>query len=112
MCFNCTYSLDLKAPKDAVIKFSAALYDNTRKIKLFEQFSNGVVEEGEIQYFTIDFDDLHTLERETVISGEGRNKKFISNFLFNLIPYNGDPDLYIHYDENKPTSLDKYTWSS
>lgn len=48
-------------------------------------------------------------EMERVFTGTGRKKKFAANLLFNLIPYNGDPNLYIHYGERKP-DLEKFDW--
>lgn len=36
-CFNkCEFSLEIKGPKDAIVTFSAVLFDNEREIKLSE----------------------------------------------------------------------------
>ncbi|EAR96368.1 transmembrane protein, putative (macronuclear) [Tetrahymena thermophila SB210] len=112
MCNDCSFSLEVKGPKNAIIQFSTILYDNERDLKLSEYFYNGVVEQEETQYFTIDFLDLLDYEIERIFQGENRKRKFLSDFLFNLIPYNGDPDLYVHYGETRPKDLDKYEWQS
>ncbi|KAL4504418.1 hypothetical protein ABPG72_009864 [Tetrahymena utriculariae] len=112
MCNNCSFSLEIKGPKKAIIQFSTILYDNERDLKLSEYFSNGVVEKEETQYFTIDFLDLLDYEIQRIFSGENRKRQFLADFLFNLIPYNGDPDLYVDYNKNRPEKLDNYKWQS
>lgn len=32
--------------------------------------------------------------------------------MINLIPYNGDPDLFVYYGERKPDSTVEYSWKS
>ncbi|KAL4456220.1 hypothetical protein ABPG74_014181 [Tetrahymena malaccensis] len=112
MCNDCSFSLEVKGPKNAIIQFSTILYDNERDLKLSEYFYNGVVEQEETQYFTIDFLDLLDYEVQRIFQGENRKRQFLADFLFNLIPYNGDPDLYVHYGETRPKDLDKYEWQS
>lgn len=74
--------------------------------------SFGIVNKDEIIFYTIDFEELLMFERSNIFKGDLNNSIFITNFMFNLIPYNGDPDLYIHYGEVRPKSIEKFDWKS
>ena len=102
------YSVVIKAPKNAIISFTAERYESERPFYLEDQKVNGVLKEKESMIFILDLEDVMAQERQLLFEGVGKSQKFIANFMFNLIPYMGNPDLYVHYGKKKPTSLLDY----
>lgn len=109
VCDFCKISIVLNAPEDAQINFQAALFDGVREIELHEQYTTGIVRKDEVIYFNIDFAKLNEYEHGLIFESR---KVFAANFLVNLAPFNGDPDLYVHYGEEKPAELKDFAWKS
>lgn len=52
------YSVVLKAPKNALITFTAQIYETERRINLEDKKVNGVLQAGESILFTLDLEDV------------------------------------------------------
>lgn len=107
-----SFSIVLRAPQKALIIFSAIVYSMERDFNLSDPVTVGVVKQNETQFFTFDLEELLLHERQLVFSNNRSHPAFTSNFIFNLIPSNGDPDLYIHYGETRPALITNFDWQS
>jgi len=66
------YSVVLKAPKSAVISFTAEIYESERRINMEDTKVNGVIKAGESMLFTLDLDDVMLQERYLLLEGTGK----------------------------------------
>ena len=57
------YSVVLKAPKNAIITFTAEIYESERQLYIEDQSVKGVLKAGESMLFILDLEDVMAQER-------------------------------------------------